>query len=410
MIISILTMFNGLKESYSLVGAVKAQIGMLVAHGHHVRVLVSEHCPNSEISGFFNDIKVTWVKIANTLEDERINWSLIRQNQFAFDHAAGVIASQIENAIQDSSVCILHDILYQELHLIHNAAIRMVQKQLSSMRFIAFSHSPPLKPIKCAYPESLLYCDMANTVFVTPTPLYLADLALQYGVSASKCAVVPTAFDIIDTLSDEVRVIGTARDFYKPEFIIVYPARAVASKAHNLLLKFAGSMKKISKSSILVIICDVGGDEIFRRLVTFEANKNGLLESEFLCTSALGYIGGVKKRSVLDLFFISNLMVLPSLSETQGLVLAESASRGNLIVCNKHTLGLEKTALEFNAVQFDFGGANPFDQQYNYEEQVKKIIRMVQTNPAISAKTAARRNYAPNVIYERYLKPILLTQ
>lgn len=407
MLISILTMFNGLKESYSLVSAVKAQVEMLIAQGNQVRILVSEHCQDSEISRFSNHSKVSWSKIRNTFEGVRLDWSMIPQNLPFFDRAAIVIADDIEAAIQGSAVCILHDILYQDVHLIHNAAIRIVQKRLPSMQFIAFTHSPPKKPQKIAYPLSLLYCDMPNTTFVTPTSLYLDDLARQYGIGREKCAVVPTAFDIMDTMTDEVKEIGTVRDIYKPEFILVYPARAVAAKAHNLLLRFAGEVKRIGKAPVLVILCDVAGNQIFRRLITFEAKKNGLLSSEVLCTSELGYVDGVDKRSILDLFCISNLIVLPSRMETQGLVLAEAASRGNFIVVNKRTLGFEKTGSTFSAFPFDFGGENPFQQENDYGNKVKEIIDMVRANDVICAKNTARSSYAPNVIYNQYLKPIL---
>ncbi|MEG2014972.1 MAG: hypothetical protein RR086_04495 [Clostridia bacterium] len=53
--IAILTMFNGLDVTYSLVGVVYEHITMLLQAGISVRMLVSEDCPDSARYGVFAD-------------------------------------------------------------------------------------------------------------------------------------------------------------------------------------------------------------------------------------------------------------------------------------------------------------------------------------------------------------------
>ena len=40
--------------------------------------------------------------------------------------------------------CLMHDILYQGWHLVHNIAVRKAQEQLPGVRFVEFTHSLPL--------------------------------------------------------------------------------------------------------------------------------------------------------------------------------------------------------------------------------------------------------------------------
>ena len=54
--IAILTMFNGLSTTYSLVNVVADQIKMLLNENINIKVLVSENCPDSDRFGVFNEM------------------------------------------------------------------------------------------------------------------------------------------------------------------------------------------------------------------------------------------------------------------------------------------------------------------------------------------------------------------
>ncbi|MEG0491249.1 MAG: glycosyltransferase [Hydrogenoanaerobacterium sp.] len=409
--IAILTMFNGLNESYSVVSAVKNQIQMLLQNGHRVTMLVSEHCPDEERTGIFADDRIAWVKITNSLNGKRAQWTDYTRYQGNvspdFWTLAEAVAKDLEAALCEVDLCILHDILYQGLHLVHNAAVRAVQKSLPKLRFLAFAHSVPREHQEQEIPYRFMYCDMPNTTFVCPSQAMISLLANQYDICPRAVAVVPTAIDLIDGMSEEVKQIFSVRDFYKPEFIMVYPARAASSKGHNLLAHFAGELKRISGESVLIIFADSYGDKNSRSLMRFELQRSGIAEEEFLFTSELGFEQGIPHKAVLELFSLSNLFVFPSLAETQGLVALEAASRGNFLVMHSGTPALYELGQMLQAALYYFGGNALPAQPQNGESSIQIIIRQMRENPVIQAKNTVRRSFSPKEIYSGYLSPLL---
>lgn len=71
--VAILTMFNGLSPTYSLVNVVADQVRMLLHARIPVKVLVSESCPDRERTGAFADPRLEWVKITNTYQGHIIH-------------------------------------------------------------------------------------------------------------------------------------------------------------------------------------------------------------------------------------------------------------------------------------------------------------------------------------------------
>ena len=143
--VALLTMFSGLSPTYSLVNVAADQIRMLLGAGVSVKMLVSETCPDGERTGIFADERLEWVKVTNTLHGQPIRWhdysSPTGQVHDTFFEEAHHIAKDFVTHLKDVDVCILHDILYQGWHLVHNIAVRKAQQELPHLRFLAFTHS-----------------------------------------------------------------------------------------------------------------------------------------------------------------------------------------------------------------------------------------------------------------------------
>jgi hypothetical protein len=69
--VAILTMFNGLDKTYSLVNVVAEHLRMLLDNDIPVKLLVCEHCPDEQRSGIFLDERIEWVKVRNTLNGKQ---------------------------------------------------------------------------------------------------------------------------------------------------------------------------------------------------------------------------------------------------------------------------------------------------------------------------------------------------
>ena len=60
--VALLTMFNGLDSTYSLVNVVAEQLRMLLNDNEQPIMLVSENCPLDSRYGIFLDERIEWSK------------------------------------------------------------------------------------------------------------------------------------------------------------------------------------------------------------------------------------------------------------------------------------------------------------------------------------------------------------
>ncbi len=88
-----------------------------------------------------------------------------------------------------------------------------------------------------------------------------------------------------------------------------------------------------------MIFCDFPSADIprqiYKRMIQTEGMKFGLEKGDLIFTSDLGYEQGFPRRGVFELFGLSNLFICPSYSESFGLTVLETASRGNFLVLNE---------------------------------------------------------------------------
>lgn len=424
--VAILTMFNGLGNTYSLVNVVAEHLKMLLDAGIETKVLVSQDCPDSERQGIFADERIEWVKITNRFHDEQIHWHDYAKpdgevHKTFFDEADAV-ALDLEDKLKDTDVCIMHDIHYQGWHLLHNVAIRKVQERLPELKFIAVTHSAPVNrpAITPEYPFSCRYSPMPNTTYVYPTYSGIPALARQYNVPEGRCRVVSNSLDQITLMSDEVKKVHKAVDLLSPDILIVYPGRLTTGKKFEKVAALAGAIKKKAELTVKVVFCDFESMDIKPFIYKAAIKKTGVMagldETDIAFTSDLGYPQGFPRKAVFELFTLSNLFICPSFSESFGLTVLEAASRGNFLVLNEAVPALEEVGkklkvyfMRWDARNFGFDTKEtykPSEQDYN-EEHALKIVNLIRDNRVLYAKTLARQKFSPQWIWYNQLQPLL---
>ena len=212
---------------------------MLLNAGVELSVLVSETCPDNERWGPFADERVRWIKITNTAAGKPIIWhdysAPTGSVHEGFYEEAERISHDYVMYLRDVDVCIMHDILYQGWHLVHNAAIRLAQPSLPGVRFLAFTHSLPVKhPDKMEEPFSARFSPMPNTVFVYPTHSGIKALANQYGVAEDSCAVVYNSLPLTEMMGEDAQRISDYAGLPEPlraereralkSYFVIFPA------------------------------------------------------------------------------------------------------------------------------------------------------------------------------------------
>lgn len=423
--VAILTMFNGLSSTYSLVNVVAEHLKMLLDAGVSTKLLVSQDCPDSDRVGIFADQRLEWVKITNTLDGKRIVWHDYSQPNGevheSFFAEADVIAEDLKGALSDVNVCIMHDIHYQGWHLVHNVAVRKVQEALPQVRFIAVTHSAPVnRPPAPQYPFSCRYTPMPNTVYVYPTQSGIPALAKQYDVPEGRCRVVFNSLDLISAMGPDVRAIQSQADLLRPDILIVYPGRFTTGKKFEKVAALAGAMKKKTERTVQVVFCDfpcMDTDPIkYKRVIRATGQVCGLDDEDMIFTSDLGYPNGFPRSGVFELFTLSNLFICPSYSESFGLTVLEAASRGCFLVLNEAVPALEELGKKLGAYFMRWDARNfGFDTKETYqpselgylERHAVSIVDRMRDDPVLRAKTLTRQTFSPGWVWYHQLQPLL---
>lgn len=423
--VAILTMFSGLSTTYSLVNVVADQIKMLLEAQVELKILVSEACPDQERWGVFLDPRLEWVKVTNTYHGTPIVWhdysTPTGEVHESFFEEAEWIAKDYVRYLQDVDVCIMHDILYQGWHLIHNVAIRQAQKALPKVRFLSFTHSLPVNhPLETQWPFSARFTPMPNTRFVYPTHSGIEALARQYDVPQGSCAVVYNSLPLLEVLSQDTQKVARHIDLLNADILVTYPGRLTTGKRFEKVAALAGAIQRKTEQRTKVIFCDFPSADIpspvYKQVIQTEGMKFGLNREDLLFTSDLGYEQGFPRSGVFELFGLSNLFICPSYSESFGLTVLEAASRGNFLVLNEAVPALKELGDSLGAYFLRWDGRNfgydthekylPSEQAY-YEEHGEIIVNLMREDHSLRAKTKARTKYNGAWICRNQLMPLL---
>lgn len=424
--IAVLTMFNGLAKTYSLVHVVEEQLAMMLDEDDlHIRMLVSEDCPDHERNGIFADPRIEWVKVTNRYQGKLIHWKdyagFCGEVHDTFFGEARAIADDLVRKLRGMDVCIMHDILYQGWHLVHNIAVRRAQLELPGLRFIAVTHSlPEARPFRTEWPFSARYSPMPNTTWVYPTESGLRALAQQYNISEANCRAVHNSFNPLAEGSADLLALSRRVDLFTSDVLIVYPGRLTPGKQFEKAAALAGTIRSMSGLSVQLLFCDFPSLDIppatYKAIIREQGKSRGLLDGEIVFTSDEGWPGGYPHHAVMELFGLSNLFICSSYSESFGLIVLEAASRGNLIVLNEAVPALKELGASLGAYFMRWNARNfGYDTRESYEpseeaylkDHASVIVEKLKSNPVLAAKTAVRQRYHPKWVWKQQLEPLL---
>ncbi len=425
--IAILTMFNGFNTTYSLVNVVAEQIKMIFRYSDYdVTLFVSETCDMNERFGVYLDSRLKIKTIVNTIMGEQIKWidydseGVVSKN---FNREVEFIKNDMEVKLTGFDLCIMHDILYQGTHLIHNVAIRKAQKKLGNLRFVACTHSMPLEHRDLDYPFNQRFCDMPNTIFVYPTASGLKALSEQYNVDMNRCRLVYNSVPITEFLHNTVKDLEYKTNFLNNDILVVYPARLTQAKKFEKVAMLCGSLSKVNNIKVKVIFCDFPSDDVesgkYKKWVKTKAKEFGMSKDDVIFTSDFGYKNGIEREAVLDLFKLSTLFICPSYAESFSLTVLEASINGNFLVLNESQPALRELGeklgayfMKWDAKNFGFETIEeylPKEEDY-YLENAKEIYVQILKTPTLKAKKVILKKFSNEYIWNNQLNLIIVNK
>ncbi len=428
--VAIVTMFNKLESTYSLVYGVMSQIEMLLKGGYEVRLIVSEGCTGKENYKILNDNRVEWIEInevydGNKIErldyyDESIIWNNTNDEQVKY------LAHKFEEVLKDIKVCLMHDILFQSNYYMYNKAIRLLMGRtdegvIRDVHFIHFIHSYPFnRPKYISSQSECRYIHLPNSLYAYPTRSGLTALASQYNVPEGYCEVVYHPSVNISDMSTEVQNIHKEVDLLSPDVLIIYPARLSVGKNLEQVVKLAGALSVMGNLDVKVIYCDFKckdtNAEAYKAEIIATGMNYGLRRPDIVFTSDLGYETGLSHESIMDLFELSNVYICPSKSESFGLTILEAARKGNFIVLNENVPALKEVGIMLNSYFMKWDArimGHEMTENYiqgepmYYGFHARQIIDMIKKDRIFISKTKARQRFNSDWIWKNQFKPLL---
>jgi len=338
--IGILTTFRDFDPAYSLCGVVDIQLKMFTDHGYKPKLFVTK--------GFKPQRNALKAEVCELPDQVRQNTVTVDKS---FDDDVQNLLNAYREQMKDVSVVITHDIIYQPDALKHNVALRMYAEERPDLCFLHWIHSAT-SPYRLA---DLVghFVDKCKEVVKKPFPrsyyVFFNDwsiprIAREYGIGENVVQIVHHPTDYFTFAKYEPYSVEYCKkyDLLNKDFVMAYPARLDNGKQLEYGIKMLGALHNngFSTHFIAIDFHSSSGDpkdpkfqyRNFLKQVAKDWNSEISFTSEFKPESKVRVPDGV----IRDLFDISNVFFMSSVSESYSLVTQEAAMSNNLLVLNRN--------------------------------------------------------------------------
>ena len=335
--VAIATTFNSYDNAYSLINVVEDQIRMLRFAGYSPVVLVQEGFKPESV---FKDVEIRTLPAVRVYNEVKVDDT--------FEADIETLYQAMKKALEDVNVIITHDWIYQPDALKHQIAARKIAKEEETKRWLHWIHSATTPMILSTLRGGgnkfmdTVKEDWPHSFICYPNAYSIPRVSASYDIDPSRIKVVHHPTDIPSFFGfNEIETnFWRAKKLWLADAIAVAPARLDRGKQIEWVIKLMAGLK-MEGQQVRVIVVDfhsTGGDKVnYREELKQTAIDWGLnpLELSFTSEFDKAWETRVPRKTVDNLFSISNVFVLPSKSETYSLVAQEAGLRGNLLVLNK---------------------------------------------------------------------------
>lgn len=422
--IAIFTTFGQYSEAYSLNRVVMNQIRMLVDHGYKPIVIVGKNfipvydyaLPEVELR------HIPDVPVFNELRSDP-----------TFDQDVMAIEHDLNTALKDVDVVLTHDIVYQTAAVKHLVAAKRIAKRRPELRWLHWIHSATspytlqnLRPFYVDEYVNILQEKFPNSFYVFFNHYSIPRIAQNFKINDEDVKIVhhPTDIKAFFKMEEESWMLIKAKKILSADVICTYPIRLDRGKQVEHVIKTMAGFKMLGRSVRLVVFDfhSTGGDKpIYRDELKQIAIDWGLNSDEVTFASEFipEWQTEVPYKVVADFMHISNVFLMPCVSESYSLITQEAGISGVTMGTNfdfppfRDIFGWEPYQFKFSSaidVMTGLDGTTtttPNNDKEYHKEIAKVFLYELEHNRVLSLKTKLRRDRNLDAIFEKELEPLL---
>lgn len=340
------------------------------------------------------------------------------------------IYRRLDEIIPDDSVVITHDLIFLPDYTKHNIACRRLAEKKAGIRWLHWIHSATApntliqeRAIYGPQYKELLLSKFPNSIICYPNAQDIPRVAKNFSFEEDEVVEVPHSTDPTEGMSRLVCKLYDEKKLSEAEVLVIAPMRLDRGKNPGYIVRLMKGCQDAGLTSHLVF-CDfqsTGDDKVVLRNETSDLAKElGVADRvTFLSEFDGEAILEVDHQTVLDLFTLSNVFVLPSRSETYSLVAQEAMLKGNFCILNKdfpafnQIYGKNAIYRQFDGAEVDFSGQDGqittthSDIDAYFKDMAIALRYYLENDKVLRAKTWVRTKRNPDYIFRNFVEPLL---
>jgi len=383
---------------------VKHQASLFHLKGHDVKIIAGKG------DQYTRDFPISINPVFSSMNpnvDEALS-ELKKGKRDRFDYLVDVIYKDLREEVKPFDFLIAHNVMTMPYNLPLTYAIKKLSID-HRVSVISWNHDsiyfyPDCPDMYYSEPWTILKTKLPFIHYVCISKFRCEQFRQLYKIK-KEITVIPDGIDppAFFQLTPESRQIIYEQKLYEADLIMVQPSRLIPRKNFELGLRVTGALKEMGVNVRYLVTGAYNPHETkdikyYRYLKQIAKDMNVEKEAIFLAEYRLNHGRKVvpDQTFIRDLYFIADILFMPSMSEGFGLPLLEAGMIKLPIVCSDIPPFLE------------IGGSEicSFSIEETPDQIACKILQFVSTITTHNMYRKVIKNYAWEAIYKNHIRPL----
>jgi len=394
--VCVLSDFSNYDPAYSLCRVVQSQITMLACGGYKPRLLVRKGFQYDRHAADYEGAEIV------ELDPGEIGGNVVNLTDKTGEEI-GRLSAQMLGALKDFDVVMSHDMIYQPNMFKYEIAGRRVAAVRPDLKWLHWVHSATKMGVhnKMGQFKKEVQGQFPNSRLVAMHTEEVMRKGALFGYELDEIVIIPNAIDFCESFDPAAKQMVARADLMKADVIAFYPCRLDRGKQPHIIIEIFAELCKMGFNARVVIadFHSIAGDKLTYR-DEMKKQADDLDVPVFFTSDMEGRWDGapynycIPHKAVLDLMEVADVIVHPSVSECDPLILPEAMWKRCGLVLN-----------------FDL----PVFRQYDGKALLYKFSSAIDVNTGMPGSTtttyANRQDYmkhvAAGIAYQMEHNPVL---